>query len=74
VVGHGRRGAGAADRRGRVAAGPGGQRWGTGESEREQGSAMMGADWQARQHSAGRLDFKPGFKPIQKYSNGSNEI
>jgi hypothetical protein len=35
---------------------------------------MMGTDWQARQHSAGRLDFKPGFKPIQKYSNGSNEI
>jgi hypothetical protein len=34
----------------------------------------MGADRWAQQHSAGWLGFKLSFKPIQKYSNGSNEI
>jgi hypothetical protein len=33
-----------------------------------------GTDRRAWQHSAGQLSFKLGFKPIQKYSNGSNEI
>jgi hypothetical protein len=54
--------------------GPGDQRQGARESEREWGSAAMGADQQARQHSAGRLSFKLSFKLIQTYSNGSNEI
>jgi hypothetical protein len=35
---------------------------------------QRGADRRAQQHSASRLSFKPGFKPIQKYSNSSNEI
>jgi hypothetical protein len=74
AVGRGQRGVGAADRRGRAAMGPGGQRRGVGESEREWGSAATGANWHARQHSAGRLSFKLGFKQIQTYSNGSNEI
>jgi hypothetical protein len=67
---HDRRNAGAADRRGQAATGPGGQQQGAGESERERGSAATGADRRARQHSADWLSFKP----IQTYSNGSNEI
>jgi hypothetical protein len=49
----------AADRRDRATTGPSGQRLGAGGSERERGSVARGADRQARQHSAGRLCFKP---------------
>jgi hypothetical protein len=74
VAGRRRHGAGATDRWGWAAMGSGGQWRGAGESERERGGAAAGADRQARQHSAGWLGFKLGFKLIQTYSNGSNEI
>jgi hypothetical protein len=64
AAGRGRHGAGAADRRGQAATGPGGQRWGAGESEKERGGAATGADQRDRQHSASRLGFKLGFKLI----------
>jgi hypothetical protein len=58
--------------RGRVASGPGG----SGGDTCERGAGQHG-DWALtggpRRHSAGAL-FKLGFKLIQKYSNGSNEI
>jgi hypothetical protein len=73
-TGRERRGAGAADRWGRAAMGPDGQRRGVGESERERGSTARGTARRARQHSDGRLSFKLDFKPIQTYSNGSKEI
>jgi hypothetical protein len=50
-----------------VTTGPSGQRLGAGGSEREQGSAVRGADWRPRQHSADRLGFKPDSNRIQLF-------
>jgi hypothetical protein len=49
----------AGDRRDWATTGPSRQRLGAGGSERERGSVARGADQRARQHSAGRLCFKP---------------
>jgi hypothetical protein len=48
VVGRSRRGVEATERWGRAATGPGSQRRGVGESEREQGSVAAGGDMWAR--------------------------
>jgi hypothetical protein len=54
--------------------GPVGQRLGVGGSEREQGSAVIGADRWARQHSAGQPGFKSDSNRIQLFKTVQTDL
>jgi hypothetical protein len=64
---------GGADRWGRAATGHGGQQQGVGGRQKSEAVPQRFADGKPGPHNAGAW-FKFGFKLMQKYSNGSNEI